>query len=215
MRPVSPVHFQDIAFCTWQLDHRTHVRLLDNARRPHEHPVLTTISLPAGRWVGALTSYLLRPSVASTQTLKSYKQQHGWQSPIVGVVVQQTNNSTIHHGVHDYIQRAELLCSQQLSSHRQGSARSPLQYATRNAHPANIAPSPAAADTDRQQCTVYLATDHTATATEVRRHYNHLRVLTSVDMQAGQWVVLSGNGFVSCNRVESIATTYLWCHHQP
>ncbi|KAF6264821.1 hypothetical protein COO60DRAFT_22761 [Scenedesmus sp. NREL 46B-D3] len=85
----------------------------------HEVAQLFT-SRPEIWWVGALTSYLMRPSGASGQRHAAFKAAHDWGGLTVGVHVRRTDKvvqreAVLHH-VSEYMAHVERVCDQRLPS---------------------------------------------------------------------------------------------------
>lgn len=130
------------------------------------------------RWVGVLTSYILRPSPASTERHAGHRRNHSWASPVVGVHIRRTDKITSGeaklHSVTEYMSHVERYCDWKLGSNWQqhGSLRTPVKAN-------HSAPATEAVNPDGRRCAVYLATDDPSVVQEVTVRYPHIHVITN------------------------------------
>lgn len=172
------------------------------------------------RWVGVLTSYLLRPSAAMRQAQAAFRQQQGWQSPIVGVHIRRTDKidaeAKLHQGW-EYMQHAEHFCDMKLKSgwqqqdfrdttggkqpqQQQQDVKAGSQNASVAAAPQPVLQTP--------RCSVYLATDEPEVAQAIKKEYPHIHIILNQEGEnTGEGAVQVGLANMVCmNRVDQSCT---------
>jgi hypothetical protein len=130
------------------------------------------------RWVGALSSYILRPAALSLQRHKEYRHNHSWVSPIVGVHIRRTDKITSGeaklHSVPEYMSHVERYCDWKLGPGWQQRAAQPANSQTSAPDSAGALPQ-----SSGSKCTVYLATDEASILEEIQTHFPHIHVITN------------------------------------
>lgn len=132
------------------------------------------------RWVGVLSSYILRPSAASLERLAAYRRDHSWASPVIGVHIRRTDKVTsgeaILHSVGEYMLHVERYCDWRHGSgwqQAQTAASKESETGTDDAVRLRRLP-------DSGRCTVYLATDEPEVVQETVKDYPHIQVITNL-----------------------------------
>jgi hypothetical protein len=123
------------------------------------------------RWVGVLSSYLLRPSAQSLQRHADFQREHSWASPIVGVHIRRTDKISSGeaklHSIQEYMSHVEHYCNWRLGLWQ----RHKLQGLSLSG--SDIAGGMTGI------CSIYLATDEPLLAAEIRRTFKHINVITN------------------------------------
>jgi hypothetical protein len=132
------------------------------------------------RWVGVLSSYILRPSELSLQRHAAYRHSNSWTSPVVGVHVRRTDKITSGeaklHSVPEYMSHVERYCDWKLGP---GWQRQQQQRARQPTDAQTSAPDTALTQLHGPKCTVYLATDQPSILEEIQTHFPHIHVITN------------------------------------
>jgi hypothetical protein len=174
------------------------------------------------RWIGVLSSYLLRPSAKSQQRLADFRAANDWQSPVVGVHIRRTDKVTSSeaklHSIDEYMMHVERFCDWRLGAgwqQKQKAAAAQAAAATTAPMAAAAAASDGAAaaaaqtntttsvasDQTAGRCTVYLATDEPAVVEEIKSRFGHIHVITN------KVALDTGEAFVACNSTAQKQTT--------
>lgn len=141
------------------------------------------------RWVGLLTSYLLRPSAKSLQRHADFRSANGWQSPVVGVHIRRTDKVTSAeaklHSIDEYMMHVERFCDwtlgagwqqEQKAAAEKAAAAPPVTAATASSSNATAA---VVSEQTHDRCTIYLATDEPAVVKEIEDNFGHIHVITN------------------------------------
>lgn len=148
-----------------------------------------------------LSSYILRPSMASSKRQAAYRHKHAWQSPVVGVHIRRTDKVTSReaksHSVAKYMSHVERYCDLKLGrGWRHRALKTSSSTADGTHHDANSTLS----------CTVYLATDDPKVYQQVLAGYPHIQVLANpTALATGTYTIVQ---HVLCGRQPLVRVQY-------